>query len=160
MTSDQISHYDPDQQQYVPQYEPAPETPVRMLPPSPRGPRGYVNMVDMAQLGAEAGSRGVTSAEVTALLQDLQTIGIKASVEMFPKVMEKMHSVHVARIGEIIQRVQRLYKVQIPVLVPAPGFQGTMGRQQLQAPAPDSPQYVQLDQVLGLLMEAQVDPGR
>lgn len=159
MTSDQVSHYDPQQYDHE-RYEPAPETPVRMIAPSPRGERGYVNMVNMAQLGAEAGARGVTSARVTGLMQAIQTTAIKTTVEMFPEIVNEMHIVHVARIGELIQQIRRLYAVQMPILAPVPGIQGAMGRQQLQPPAVDSPHYVQLDQVLAILMEAQVDPGR
>lgn len=142
-----------------PQYEgyaQAPETPVRMISPSPRGPRNQINMVDMASLGAHTARRGVTAAEVTGLLQDLQTTAIKAGVEMFPKIVDKMHRVHVARVGEIIEQVRQLNQVQMPVF--ATGLQGMLGRQTVQAP--DAPVYVRLDQVLTILTAAQVDPGR
>lgn len=127
------------------------DTPVRLIQPSPRGARNTMNLTDSAHLGAVLASEGMTSAEVTALLQELTTIGIKNGVEALPKVMEKIRRVNVARLNELIQQVRGLPSIQMP----AAGWRGMLGQPQVASPV-----YVSLDQVLGILDRAKADPSR
>jgi len=142
-----VSHYENPEQQY--------DVPVRMLDTSSRQQGNGMSMLGIAQMSAEAASRGLTSHRSSRLLQQLQTLGVKVGVEMFPAIVNEMHAVHVARIGEIVQQVRGLPSVQMAT--PVAGIRGMLGQQELH---PQSPAYVSLDAVLGLLTAAQVDQNR
>lgn len=136
-----------------PDYVAAPEPNVRYMPPQPHGGAPGLDVAALVQIGAEAGARRLTSAQVTKLVHLMQTSAMKAQMETFPQIARLLHEAASARIQEIIQQVRSLPAVQMPM--PLPGVRGMLGQG-----VPTGPAYVTLESVLALLTAAQVDQTR
>lgn len=136
---------------YRPQYEPAAPA-VRGMPAPARGTRGALQAGNMLDLGALAAASGMTRAQITGLLDDLQESNLATTLAALPKILERNNQITQARINQIAVRVKELRRVQWAL--PQTGIRGFLGM----APDPNAqvnaPEYVSLTEVLAIFNEA------
>jgi hypothetical protein len=136
---------------YQPQYEPVVPA-VRGMPAPARGTRGALQAGNMLDLGALAAASGMTRAQITGLLDDLQESNLATTLAALPKVLERNRQITQARINEIATRVTRLRRIQWAQ--PQTGIRGFLGMPPSAALQVNNPEYVSLTEVLAIFNEA------
>jgi hypothetical protein len=135
---------------YQPQYEPTAPA-VRGMPAPTRGTRGALQAGNMLDLGALAAASGMTRAQITGLLDDLQESNLATTLAALPKILERNRQITQARINEMATRVNRLRRVQWAL--PQTGIRGFLGMAPDPALQVNAPEYVSLAEVLAIFNE-------
>jgi hypothetical protein len=63
---------------------------------------------DLTELGAQLASTGMTSLEVRALMSEIQQVAAQSAALMAPKILERIRSIHTARLMEIYTKIRLL----------------------------------------------------
>lgn len=67
-----------------------------------------LNPQDLAEMGAQFATSGLTTLEARALVAEMQQLAAQVAMAMAPKIMEKIRKVQAARILDMQQRVMLL----------------------------------------------------
>jgi len=140
----------PQQQEMVPVVE-VPQVRAQVTPLGQTGVRaGQVNAIDVAQLGAMLGARGMEQAKVAALLQDLQSVTIQVWMQVLPQVLNDLREVNKARLHRVMTAINALPATTL--MVQQGGFFNRLTTQQGAGPA-----YILRDDVIRVLVAALED---
>jgi hypothetical protein len=132
-----------------------PEQPVRYMPPDAMGPGSQHQAVQLLQLGAAAGARGMTEAAVSKFHGRVQDIAVGVTLTASKELMELVDQIVQARLNEVAAAINALGRYTMP-LEPVRGLRGLIMGHQPPAPMPGQlmPEYLALESVQRVIVSA------
>lgn len=137
---------------YQPQYEMLPSPSARGMTTNARGARGMLEASNMLDLGALATSAGMTRAQVTKFLDDIQEVALATVLAAAPRILQRNKRITQSQINQLGVRINQLR--QIRLAQPQTGLRGLLGMPPNMVAQADAPAYVNLAEVQLILSEA------
>ena len=132
-------------------YQPQPPS-VRGMPTNARGSRGMLAATDMLDLGALQAASGMTRAQITGFIDELQEVSVATVLAAMPRILERSKRVTQARINQLGVRVNQLRRIQLAQ--PQVGIRGFLGMAPDRTLQANAPEYISLAEVQMILSEA------
>jgi hypothetical protein len=137
---------------YQPQYDALPAPSARGMSTNARGPRGMLEASSMLDLGALSASTGMTRAQITGFLDDMQEVALATVLAAAPRILERNKRITQAQINQLGVRIGQLRRIQLAQ--PQTGLRGLLGMPPNMMAQADAPVYVSLVEVQLLVGEA------
>lgn len=137
---------------YEPRYEMLPSPSARGMTANARGARGMLEASNMLDLGALSASTGMTRAQITGFLDDMQEVALATVLAAAPRILERNKRITQAQINQLGVRIGQLRRVQLAQ--PQTGLRGLLGMPPSMVAQADAPAYVSLTDVQLLIGEA------